>query len=78
MNDSFITEALNCHNMLRAKHGSPPLRLCQYLCQSSQKYAQKLLKLSTIKSSINQNLGENILSIKSKFKISKCLKTFKS
>lgn len=56
----FQTKCLKAHNDYRAKHGVPPLKLSQQLCQISRQWAENLATRNSVSHSGNTNYGENI------------------
>ena len=58
--NSFIAEALQCHNKYRAKHHSPPLKLNKDLCKIAQSYADKLLSTRILHFSNNKYKGKDV------------------
>lgn len=61
----FQTECLRAHNEYRQRHGVAPLKLSKEMCAFSQKWANTLIKRSTLEHSNNQDYGENIFCISS-------------
>ncbi|XP_060927967.1 Golgi-associated plant pathogenesis-related protein 1-like [Limanda limanda] len=57
--ESFQKEFLETHNAYRAMHGAPPLTLSSDMNDSSQKWADHLVELGTLKQSDTKH-GENI------------------
>ena len=63
----FITECLNHHNKLRAKHGALPLKISSELNKSAQKWADHLNQTGNFQHSVGgesrrKNVGENLFS----------------
>jgi len=64
---SFINECLDRHNILRAKHGAPSLKISNALNVSAQKWADNLMKTGSFQHSVSgttrrKNVGENLFS----------------
>ncbi|XP_043914400.1 uncharacterized protein LOC122790830 [Protopterus annectens] len=57
--NQFEKEFLDAHNAYRKQHGAPPLQLSKDLCKSSQKWADHLLAIRTLKHS-QSDMGENL------------------
>ena len=64
----FISEALNAHNELRAKHGVDNLEIDNLLCKEANNWAEHLAHYKTLEYNdgtyLNQPYGENILRVK--------------
>ncbi|OXA57611.1 Golgi-associated plant pathogenesis-related protein 1 [Folsomia candida] len=57
---TFIQEALEEHNVLRAKHGAPPLILNADLGKISQAWVNNLAKLGKMQHNSTCGFGENV------------------
>jgi len=57
--DTFVEEALRCHNKYRAKHNVPPLGVSQELCKAAQTWADQLAQKGNMENS-HYGYGENI------------------
>ena len=58
--DEFIKEALDTHNEYRGRHGVQPLTLSKKLCESAQKWADRLAKEDRFDHMPNCQYGENL------------------
>ncbi|XP_014261579.1 uncharacterized protein LOC106673807 isoform X2 [Cimex lectularius] len=56
----FNDEMLKLHNEYRARHGSPPLKLNEQMCEKAQDWAETLAKTSKLDSKNDSEYGENL------------------
>ncbi|XP_012281967.1 repressed by EFG1 protein 1 isoform X3 [Orussus abietinus] len=56
----FVRVCLETHNLYRARHGVPPLRLSKQLCKTSQEWASILATKGRLEHRANTDYGENL------------------
>ncbi|VDP13846.1 unnamed protein product [Soboliphyme baturini] len=62
LNDiAFQRECLECHNMIRERHGCPPLNWCQSLASEAELWAQEILRKGRLLYRDRNGFGENLL-----------------